>query len=126
MARAVSTIAALVVGLASLPSIAEAASAVALLRNGSLQLLDADKRTARGTPVKLAGVEGNHVRMDVRPADGKLYGLSDKGVIFVLDLAAKAATKVAALDKPVPAAEGVVMDFNPVADRIRLIDVTGA
>lgn len=126
MTRAVLAMAALVVGTMTLPSQAQAASAVALLGNGSLQLLDTDKHAAKGKAIKVQGVEGRLVGIDIRPANGKIYGLSDRGVIYTIDLAAKAAAKVAALDKPIPAAEGVVMDFNPVADRIRLIDATGA
>lgn len=80
----------------------------------------------------LAGGE-SIVGIDVRPADGKLYGLSTAGNVYQLD----PATGMAALKSTLRAAAGddnpyavlsgteFAIDFNPVADRLRVVSNTG-
>lgn len=71
------------------------------------------------------------VGIDVRPANGQLYALSDGAVLYTINPATAAATKVADL-APDPAdvtapfftgLDGTVfsIDFNPVVDRLRVV-----
>ncbi len=72
--------------------------------------------------------------IDVRPKDGLLYGISSSGRIVTLDPATGAATVKATLaadpaDTTAPysalSGTGFAVDFNPVADRLRVIGNTG-
>jgi hypothetical protein len=71
---------------------------------------------------------------DVRPKDGLLYGISSTGRIVTIDPATGAATVKATLaadtadtTAPYTAVTGAsfAVDFNPVADRLRVIGSTG-
>ena len=64
------------------------------------------------------------VGIDYRVQDGKLYGVSRTGGIYVLDLRTAAATKVSQLSVGL---EGTPfgVDFNPAADRLRIVSDTG-
>ena len=72
--------------------------------------------------------------IDVRPKDRLMYGLSSAGKIYTIDPATGAATAKATLaldpaDTTLPYA-GIIgtafaVDFNPVADRLRVISDTG-
>ena len=71
---------------------------------------------------------------DVRPKDGLLYGISSTGRIVTIDPATGAATVKATLaadtaDTTAPytavTGTGFAVDFNPVADRLRVIGSTG-
>ncbi|NHQ91962.1 DUF4394 domain-containing protein [Janthinobacterium lividum] len=71
---------------------------------------------------------------DIRPKDGLLYGISSAGRIVTIDPATGAVTVKAtlaadALDVTVPytaiAGTAFGVDFNPVADRLRVIGNTG-
>ncbi|GGX21006.1 hypothetical protein GCM10007242_30210 [Pigmentiphaga litoralis] len=77
------------------------------------------------------------VGIDQRPADGKVYGLSSTGRLFTVLPATGVATVVATLaadpaDTTAPyttfpaAGTTFSVDFNPVADRLRVITSTGA
>jgi Domain of unknown function (DUF4394) len=73
--------------------------------------------------------------MDVRPADGQLWALSSAGRLFTLDAATGAATLRTALTAdatdataPFTALDGsatLSVDFNPVADRLRVVSPLG-
>jgi hypothetical protein len=72
--------------------------------------------------------------VDVRPKDGLLYGVSSTGRIVTIDPATGAATVKATLaadaaDTTAPytaiAGTSFAVDFNPVADRLRVISSTG-
>ncbi|MBL8698950.1 MAG: DUF4394 domain-containing protein [Alphaproteobacteria bacterium] len=75
--------------------------------------------------IALSGVEGRLLGIDFRPADGKLYGVSERGTIYTIDPRSGAATAVATLTQGFAAAPKPVVDFNPQADRLRLINVAG-
>jgi hypothetical protein len=78
--------------------------------------------------VKITGLSSGEVLigMDYRIAKGVLFGLSRQGNLYTLDGETGAAKPVSA--GPIkPALEGDVFgfDFNPVADRIRVVSNTG-
>lgn len=71
--------------------------------------------------------------LDQRPADGLLYALSSQGMLYTLDPATGVATPKVALkaaandDNPFAALAGTdfALDFNPVADRLRVVSNAG-
>lgn len=73
------------------------------------------------------------VGIDVRPADGKLYALGSAGNVYTVEPATGVATLKVALravsgdDNPYTALSGdsFGIDFNPVADRLRVVSNTG-
>src|SRR5215510_5187977 len=104
-------------------SAARADSIIALVGEDILATIDS--RTARTTGlVKLDGV-GPALGIDVRPADGQLYVLASDGTIAIIDPATGKAIPKSKLDKLPPADVQVAVDFNPVADKLRIIGADG-
>jgi hypothetical protein len=64
------------------------------------------------------------VGIDVRPANGQLYGLGDQGGIYTVDVRTAAANRVARASVALQGTSFGV-DFNPVADRMRVISDAG-
>jgi hypothetical protein len=66
------------------------------------------------------------VGMDYRVQDGLLYGVANSGGIYTIDTNTAQASKVSQLSSPV-VLEGTVfgVDFNPAANRLRIISNTG-
>lgn len=60
--------------------------------------------------------------LDVRPSTGGLYGRSDDGRVYLIDTLTGAATL---LNGGVTAPGEAGFDFNPVSDRIRVINTSG-
>ncbi|CAN5381603.1 hypothetical protein BH09PSE6_BH09PSE6_22030 [soil metagenome] len=102
------------------------------------QLLSFNRATP-GMQVGIIRVTGlasdeNLLGIDVRPADNTLYGLGSSGAIYTLDPATGVATRKSTLkaasgdDNPFTTLAGsdFGVDFNPVADRLRVISNTGA
>lgn len=94
---------------------------------------------ASGAVVSSATVSGvasgeTLVGMDVRPANGALYALTSAGKLYTVEPTTGAATLVATLDAdpadataPYTALSGTQfgVDFNPVANRLRVVSNTG-
>jgi hypothetical protein len=74
---------------------------------------------------RVAGIGGNDlIGIDFRPADKRLYALSDGGGLYTINfnVSPPAATLVSTLNTPrFPSGFQSLMDFNPVVDAIRLI-----
>ncbi|MEX2128711.1 MAG: DUF4394 domain-containing protein [Xanthobacteraceae bacterium] len=105
---------------------AEAASAqalVALVGDNTIAMIDpASRKVTASWPVKGAN---KLVGIDVRPADGMLYGITDNGWIVTIDTKTGAATQKAELSTKLPAGVTATIDFNPAADRLRLMGSDG-
>jgi hypothetical protein len=97
---------------------------VALTLDGALVRFTAEAPAATERSA-VAGVRGRLVGIDVRPADGTLYAVSDANDVYTLDAATGAATLVSTLTVPFDAAGGSGLDFNPQADRLRLVGRSG-
>jgi len=83
-----------------------------------------------GTPqrtqlVKITGVDGTVIGIDVRPEDNKLYAMTDSSTLYTLDPKSGAATRVSRLGTPFRGGVLSGFDFNPQADRLRLVATTG-
>jgi len=74
-------------------------------------------RLVKGTSARLVGI-------DVRPSNGMLYGLAADGTIYTLDAMSGQATRVSKINVAA-AADATVVDFNPVADRMRVVTASG-
>ena len=96
-------------------------------------------RASPGTVRTTAAITGlpsgeNLLGIDFRPADGQLYAVSSTGRIYVINGGTGAATLKATLaadatdaTAPFTALAGTAfgVDFNPVADRLRIVSNTG-
>ena len=124
MTRSIRRLALAGAALLGLSGMAEAATLLGLTADGQLIRIDTETRRA-STPVRVRGIEGMLLGIDVRPADGKLYGVTDSGQIVTIDPINAMATRVSQLNERFEAGGRAVVDFNPVADRLRLMGVSG-
>jgi len=76
------------------------------------------KVTPKGTSGRLVGI-------DERPADGHLYGLAGTSDLYRVDPTSGAATLVGTLTVPFDGEQRSGFDFNPQADRLRLVSAEG-
>ena len=108
--------AAIVAAAVTAPLAAQAGTLAALTGDTTLSMIDTDAKkvtksvTVTGLSARLAGI-------DVRPADGMLYGLTVDGSIYTIDAASGKATLKSKMDNLLPATAMATVDFNPVADR---------
>ncbi|MGB3203107.1 MAG: DUF4394 domain-containing protein [Nodosilinea sp.] len=82
--------------------------------------------TSDPTKTKLlpvSGLAGTLLGIDVRPADGLVYGLTTTNQIYTLALGndGAEATLVSTLSEPFEGGAVSGFDFNPVADRLRVV-----
>lgn len=102
---------------------ANAAQVAALVGNDTIAMVDTAQKKATGS-VKVTGISGALVGIDVRPADGMLYGLVDDGTVVTIAKDGKATTK-SKLETMVAKGLAVTVDFNPAADRLRVMGSDG-
>jgi hypothetical protein len=76
------------------------------------------------TAIAIGGLEGNLLGIDVRPADGQLYGITTTNGVYRIDPTSGAAILVSTLSEPFDAGAISGFDFNPVPDRLRLVGDT--
>jgi hypothetical protein len=103
---------------------ASAQTVAALVGDDTLVHVDAAAGKAVKT-VKVTGVSGKLLGIDVRPADGMLYGVASDGSVVVIDPQSGAATVKSKLDTMLPNGVMATIDFNPAADRLRIIGSDG-
>lgn len=103
---------------------AGAATLHALTADGKLVAIDSAQRRA-GKAVTVGTGSGKVVAIALRPADGRLYGLTDKGGLVVIDPRTGRVTEGAKLDKPLEMGGRAVINFNPVVDRLRVVGSGG-
>lgn len=109
--------------LATSAATAKAATLLGLTADNKLVKIDTATMTA-AAPMAISGA-GQIVGIDVRPADGRLWGLTAGGQLVVIDHASGKATPGAALSQKVALGARPVVDFNPAADRLRVIGADG-
>jgi hypothetical protein len=102
---------------------AQAGSIIGLVEGKWIATIDPATRKVKakgdikGAP-KLIGI-------DVRPADGMLYGVTPDGQIVTIDVKTLQATPKSKLSETLKAGVTVTVDFNPVADRLRIMGSDG-
>jgi hypothetical protein len=115
-----------VVTTATLSLAAGTASAATLLALGADgQLFKIDSASQKVTATMSASSPSPLRGIDVRPANGMLYALGGDNQLYTLDLSTGAASKVASLNKQLPGSGQAVIDFNPVADKMRMLAADG-
>ena len=84
---------------------------------------DTETLEVAGT-MDVSGVEKLH-GIDFRPADGMLYGVAAVFSVVTIDTSTGAATVKSQLSEQLPDGVSAIVDFNPVADRLRLMGSDG-
>jgi hypothetical protein len=93
---------------------------------GDDMLAHVDAKTWKVTKtVKIAGLPARVAGIDVRPADGMLYALAEDGTVATLDPASGKASVKTKLETMLGKGVAASVDFNPVADRLRVIGSDG-
>ncbi|MEP0880608.1 DUF4394 domain-containing protein [Trichocoleus sp. ST-U3] len=101
---------------------AEAATMKLIGLNDDNSLVFFNRKLSKiSSTVKIAGVDGTVLGIDFRPADGLLYGVTDKNGIYTIDTTTGAATFVKTLSTAFTGGFESGFDFNPVPDRLRLV-----
>jgi hypothetical protein len=102
---------------------AQAGTLAVLTGDDTLTMVDTATQKA-GKSMKVSGINGKIAGIDVRPADGLLYALAADGTIYTVDKAGKATMK-SKMDTVLSASTLATVDFNPAADRLRVIGADG-
>jgi outer membrane protein assembly factor BamB len=103
---------------------AQAAQVAALIGDNSIAIVDTTAKKVVKT-WKVQGINGKIVGIDVRPADGMLYALASDGGVFTVNTANGKATWKSKLETMLNPGVWGTVDFNPAADRLRVIGSDG-
>ena len=96
---------------------------VGLVDGKSIVTIDpATRKVASKVDIKGAGPL---VGIDVRPADGMLYGVAGDGTIVTIDAKSGQATMKSKMSETLKPGVVATVDFNPVADRLRVMGSDG-
>jgi len=115
----------LAIGLAlAMADAATAARLVALGADGSLRVF-APERPDEAKVVPVSGLGARLLGIDWRPADGRLWGLSERGDLYRIDVDAGTASAASTLTLAFDGASGSGVDFTPQNDRLRLLGRRG-
>ncbi|WP_419994794.1 DUF4394 domain-containing protein [Streptomyces boninensis] len=101
-------------------------SAVGLTDDGRLSAFRVAKPEAAVSLGKVKGLQGDQqlIGIDYRVQNKKLYGVGDQGGIYTVDTKGAMATKVSQLTVALQG-KSFGVDFNPAANRLRVISDTG-
>ena len=104
----------------------QALRVVGLTADGRLVAFRSENTRRVGSVGKVVGLAGDQslVGIDYRVQDGRLYGVGNKGGIYTLSTGTAKATKVSQLSVAL-AGTRFGVDFNPAANRLRVISDTG-
>jgi hypothetical protein len=103
---------------------APAAEVAALSGGNTISIVDTSAKKAVKS-WRIQGIGGKVVGIDVRPADGQLYALAADGGVFTVDLKTGKAAMKSKLDTMLKPGTWATVDFNPAADRLRIIGNDG-
>lgn len=111
-------------GMIASATAAQAATLVGVTADNALVRIDSETRRA-SAPMRITGADGRVMGIDQRPEDGRLYGVTDRGQIVTIDTATGRATQVSRLNVAFEPGGRAVVDFNPVANRLRVMGMNG-
>ena len=112
------------IATAVVPSLASAASIIGLIDGKTLVMIDpASRKVTEKVDVK--GASAALIGIDVRPADGMLYGVTADGNVVTIDPKSGQATQKSKLSEALKSGVAASVDFNPVADRMRIMGADG-
>lgn len=113
-----------IIGLLGIAA-AEAGTVAALVGDNTLEHIDSASWKVTKT-VKIDGLPARVVGIDVRPSDGMLYVLAEDGTVATVDPMSGKTTIKSKLETTIAKGNTVTVDFNPVADRMRVIGSEGS
>lgn len=96
---------------------------IGLSSNNSLVFYGQNRSSHKRVPIQ--SVTGNVLGIDFRPANGLLYAITDTDNIYTVNTDSGVATKVSTLSISFSGGFQSGVDFNPVADRLRLVANNG-
>ena len=105
---------------ADLPKIAANSQFLALRDDNTLVSFD-PSNPMETESIAVTGVEGVLLGIDTRPANGLVYGLTTANNLYTIDPNSGEATFASTLDLPFEGGTISGFDFNPAADRLRLV-----
>ena len=119
------------IGIATLAAAASISAGAALAvdlvavtnRNEIIYFPDATPQ--RAVRWVMSGTGGMLVGLDARPGNGMVYGLTSEGAILLINPSTGQATFQNILSVPLARAPGYLVDFNPAADRLRVVGAGG-
>jgi hypothetical protein len=103
---------------------ASALDLVGLNQRNELLLFN-DKAPAQVRVVPVTGVRGKLLGIDLRPANRQLYGVATDNYLYTIDTTTGVATPGPKLSVALEAIDNIVVDFNPQADRLRVMASNG-
>jgi hypothetical protein len=110
--------------LLGLAASAEATTIIGLTADN--MLVPMDSQAARASrPVRITGADSRVIGIDQRPQDGLLWGLTERGQLVTIDPATGQATERSRLSERFESGGRAVVDFNPAADRLRVMGMSG-
>lgn len=103
---------------------AAAAPALGLIGDKTLVMFDTESLAISKT-IEVNGVD-KLVGIDLRPGNKTIVGVTPDQQIVSIDLESGTATQVSKMDKPMSLTDkqAVIVDFNPMADRLRFMSGT--
>lgn len=101
-----------------------AATLAGLTDDNTLLVFDSANPGATNS-VKVTGVDGYLLGIDFRPANGFIYGLSHTNNLYTIDPLSGAATFISTLSVAFNGGVNSGVDFNPAADRLRVVGTNG-
>ncbi|MBD2772321.1 DUF4394 domain-containing protein [Iningainema sp. BLCCT55] len=96
---------------------------IALTTNNTL--VNINLQGGANTRVRVRGINGNLVGIDFRPANNLLYGLTDTDNLYTINPDNGQATLVRQLSNSFNGGFQSGFDFNPAADRLRVVGSNG-
>jgi Domain of unknown function (DUF4394) len=102
---------------------ANATNLLALTGNRTLLTIDSSPAVVR--QVNVSGLDADLLGIDFRPFDGKLYGLLANGKVVTINPRTGVATFQVTLPTSLPTGRRYSVDFNPAADRMRIVSSGG-
>ncbi len=111
------------IAAAAFTGTANAASVAALMGNDMVAVVDTTAKKVTKS-MKVTGLSGALIGIDVRPADNMLYGVTDDGGVYTIAMDGTA-TKKSTLDTMLAKGTVATVDFNPAADRLRVMGADG-
>ncbi len=109
---------------ADLPTSVSGLRLVGLTAHNTLVHFAADRPTEVST-IRISRVAGHVLGIDYRPVDGQLYAVTSANNLYTIDPLSGMASLVCTLTLPFDGGSRSGFDFNPQADRLRIIGSNG-
>ncbi len=104
--------------------VANAGLVAVLVGDAQIKLVDSEKGMVVGE-ASVTDMHGPILGIDVRPSNGQLYAVFADGVVATVDPMSGKAAKASELAMKLPEGVTATVDFNPKADRLRLMGNDG-